>query len=142
MKLPESSQLNISGMKEGGQYASKGLILSIWYLVLIIAVSVAYEGRASDTISGVYNLAERASTYFTSDRLGEELVEDDEVDRLTIRHSLKKADFEDAHELAKYAATAEISLSEFEKQFKYLKKNLSTESVAEAAKRYDAAAFQ
>lgn len=33
---------------------------------------------------------------------------------------LNKEDFEDAHELAKYAATAGISLTEFEKQFKYL----------------------
>jgi len=33
---------------------------------------------------------------------------------------LNKDDFEDPHELAKYAATSNISLSEFEKQFKYL----------------------
>jgi len=33
---------------------------------------------------------------------------------------LKKEDFADAHELAKYAATAGISLDEFRKQFEYL----------------------
>ncbi len=33
---------------------------------------------------------------------------------------LKNEDFEDPHELAKYAATANTSLAEFEKQFKYL----------------------
>jgi ATP-dependent phosphofructokinase / diphosphate-dependent phosphofructokinase len=33
---------------------------------------------------------------------------------------LKKEDFEDPHELAKYAATANISLAEFEKHFRYL----------------------
>ena len=32
----------------------------------------------------------------------------------------KKDDFEDPHEMAKYAATANISLKEFEKQFGYL----------------------
>jgi 6-phosphofructokinase 1 len=33
---------------------------------------------------------------------------------------LSPADFDDAHELAKYAATAGISLKEFEKQFRYV----------------------
>jgi len=33
---------------------------------------------------------------------------------------LKKEDFDDAHELAKYAATAGVSLDEFRKQFEYL----------------------
>ena len=33
---------------------------------------------------------------------------------------LKKEDFDDAHELAKYAATANISLDEFRKQFHYV----------------------
>jgi len=33
---------------------------------------------------------------------------------------LNRDDFDDPHELAKYAATANISLSDFEKQFKYL----------------------
>jgi len=33
---------------------------------------------------------------------------------------LKKEDFEDAHELAKYATTANISLDEFRKQFHYV----------------------
>jgi 6-phosphofructokinase 1 len=33
---------------------------------------------------------------------------------------LKKEDFEDAHELAKYAATAGVSLEEFQGQFQYL----------------------
>lgn len=33
---------------------------------------------------------------------------------------LNKDDFDDPHELAKYAATANISLADFEKQFKYL----------------------
>lgn len=36
---------------------------------------------------------------------------------------LNKDDFEDPHELAKYAATANLSLEEFEKQFKYLVQN-------------------
>ena len=35
---------------------------------------------------------------------------------------LNKDDFDDPHELAKYAATAGLSLEEFEKQFKYLVK--------------------
>jgi AraC-like DNA-binding protein len=33
---------------------------------------------------------------------------------------LKAEDFEDPHELAKYAATAGVSLDEFKKQFEYL----------------------
>ena len=33
---------------------------------------------------------------------------------------LNKDDFDDPHELAKYAATSNVSLSDFEKQFKYL----------------------
>ena len=36
---------------------------------------------------------------------------------------LNKADFEDPHELAKYAATCGISLEEFRKQFYYLMQN-------------------
>ena len=36
---------------------------------------------------------------------------------------LSKADFEDPHELAKYAATCGISLEEFRKQFYYLIEN-------------------
>jgi len=36
---------------------------------------------------------------------------------------LNKADFEDPHELAKYAATANISLDEFKNQFYYLIEN-------------------
>jgi 6-phosphofructokinase 1 len=36
---------------------------------------------------------------------------------------LSKNDFEDPHELAKYAATSGISVSEFEKQFSYLIEN-------------------
>ena len=36
---------------------------------------------------------------------------------------LNKADFEDPHELAKYAATCGISLEEFRKQFYYLIEN-------------------
>ena len=33
---------------------------------------------------------------------------------------LRKEDFNDPHELARYAATANISLEEFQKQFYYL----------------------
>ncbi len=40
------------------------------------------------------------------------------ADRYMIR--FKKDDFEDPHEMAKYAATANVSLKEFEKQFGYL----------------------
>ena len=40
---------------------------------------------------------------------------------------LKKEDFEDPHELAKYAATAGVSAEEFKKQFGYLVETLSTE---------------
>jgi 6-phosphofructokinase 1 len=36
---------------------------------------------------------------------------------------LNQADFEDPHELAKYAATCGISLEEFQKQFYYLMKS-------------------
>ena len=38
---------------------------------------------------------------------------------------LNKDDFDDPHELAKYAATANMSLTDFEKQFKYLVKKKS-----------------
>jgi len=36
---------------------------------------------------------------------------------------LNKDDFNDPHELAKYAATSGITLGEFESQFKYLVQN-------------------
>jgi 6-phosphofructokinase 1 len=36
---------------------------------------------------------------------------------------LNRTDFEDPHELAKYAATCGISLEEFQKQFYYLMQN-------------------
>ena len=38
---------------------------------------------------------------------------------------LRKDDFDDAHELAKYAATANISLDKFREQFYYLVENIA-----------------
>ncbi|TFG96247.1 MAG: 6-phosphofructokinase [Calditrichales bacterium] len=42
---------------------------------------------------------------------------------------LRKDDFDDAHELAKYAATAKISLEEFRKEFFYLVENVKGNGV-------------
>ena len=42
---------------------------------------------------------------------------------------LRKDDFEDPHELAKYAATAGISLDDFREQFYYLVENLDKNGV-------------
>ena len=43
---------------------------------------------------------------------------------------LRKEDFEDAHELAKYAATANLSLDKFHDQFFYLVQNVSENGVS------------
>ncbi len=50
---------------------------------------------------------------------------DSEFYHIAFRYMLRlnKDDFNDPHELAKYAATAGITLSDFEKQFKYLVEN-------------------
>jgi len=52
---------------------------------------------------------------------------------------LNKDDFEDPHELAKYATTVGISLKEFEKQFKYLISDIPLKGVDKKEKAQSSA---